>query len=426
MHVGTTRTPKINLQRNRAAPSDHGLTHLGLVLETIGWMQLAGAAVAATSLFLMATIRPGPFSYRPEIGELEEHMFLGSVLALLGAALLVVAGRGLSVGSASAAKVYVVGGAICGVAFVFTLGSPNPLVVAAGIVAALAWPLVVMVAVKRRPASSNPLFPGRFKDANDRGLAGVSALMAMFASVELIAAGGAIWFAFGGGDTPLVQAAMIVLIVGLLVRAGAQFLGALELQRSGSRRMTRLYIWLSFLAAGAFIAASLASTWSVQWCVFILGAAGVLLAWPYVLKRFVARLADSKPTEVASDGGLMAIGWVVLLLGIHGSLAHGFGLVVGISSGTQITLFETSETVLAIAQLWLGIELVALTSRTRLAALAYAAAGIATASLLWREFATVAHRSPSPDGLGMVGVAATVALPVVSAILIFTRERKTT
>lgn len=401
------------------APRDKGLTHLGVVCEAFGWVQVAGASVTALLLFLSATGAPDPWGgARPEVGEVQSRLFLAAIVFFAGSLLLALAGRGLSSGSARAARVYVVGGGVAGVAFTYVVGRDAG---AAALVAvsavAVCWPLLVALAIWRRPRSTDELFPCRFAGPEDGGAAGLANLMLFASAIELVAAGGAVWFAFSAYGAPWPTVPTVVLAVLLVIRAGVQLLAVRTLPNDV--RPATHYGVIGMASAAVFLFASIAVAWEKELLVFSVGAAATLFSWPYVVRRFVRRTLQSVVDggSNATDAGITAAAWLVLFLGVHEAVSQGLGILTASSDEASIGLEGAILAIVPFVQVWTGVELLILSGRMRIASGVYAVCGLIAAIVAWCEVVDASGDA----GLGGIIAAAKMALPLITILVVFRR-----
>ncbi|MCP4445027.1 MAG: hypothetical protein GY811_06735 [Myxococcales bacterium] len=376
------------------------------------------------SLFVSATARPDMWGNGPTVGEIENRFFLAAIAFFVGSLLLAFAGRGLAAGSALAARVYIVGGGLAGVAFTLIVGKGADMttLVSASAVA-LSWPSLIAVAVWRRPKSTDPLFAHRFPLPADNGLSGLRTLMIPAAAIELVAAAGALWFGVSAPHELFPTVPALVLAGLLATRAVLQVFAAAGIQENDTKA-SRLYAMFGLASAGAFVLVNIVVEWDKQFFIFLLGGAAILSSWPYVVRGFLSRhaRADAGATVQSRDLGLTAVGWLLLFLGVHEATSYGLGLAIALTHGLDLTLEGLLPVILAFAQVWAGLEILGLTKRMRLSVGLYAICGIATGALMWRDIAGTSAGGidiANSIGLGAIAAAASLALPIASLIVIF-------
>ncbi len=404
---------------------DRGLTHLGLVLEALGWMKAAGAGFIVLSLLLHATEGQNAFGDYSQVLEMRETMFLAGLVSLLAAILLALAGRGLTQSSARAAKVYVIAGGIAEIVYVFVLfGQSGGVALLVSIAGALSLPLVVAIALQYLPKSTNlpadsslvvnSLVSTRFAKPEDGGLAGLFSIMMVAASVEVVGAAFVAWATWSMESfmrTPGMIMAML-----LVARALMQCVCALDMRDPHKAESGRKYTVLG-LASGPIYLVSMVVFADSELLTLGLTGALVLMVWPYLVRRFLRQrnaFVEQHSASLAPDRGLGALGWLLIVVGLPEVFLCAGALLLG-GVGNVDTEFFLACT-LSLLQVWAGVEMVRLGSNIRLAAGLLAATGVVVAAFAWRE--VLASGSALDSAVGPLIGAVTLCLPLMSLLLV--------
>lgn len=398
-----------------AKPADHGLTHLGVVMEALGWMRAVVAVTIVLTILSSASSTSDVWGNGAPVSDLSSRVFVAALVFFAESLLLALAGRGLAGGSAQAAWIYVIGGGIAALTFVslFVEGSTF-LFMSGAYVVALCEPVLVGVALLRGPIVSGELVKFQLQSPSDGGGAGLASLMFCGAAFELVAA---FWsFEFGrampeiAGPLPV-----FVLVFVLVTRAALQALAARRL-RLGESRFARIYTRVGKAGAVLFLLTAVFQGDREMW-IFSCGGAAILFAWPYVVGCAIGRL-QAESLAPASDRGLLALGWLLLFLSAPGAVTSWFGLLIAYGYGVTLSAATALSAFLVLAQLWTAYEVLTLSSRMRLASICYVALGALTMWATWGE--TTSSEISTLFILGANGfqVQSMLVVPCVSLLLI--------
>lgn len=449
---------------NQRLPVDGGLAGLGLVT-------LAGAALGIVSAIgLFVTGRT--FGFGGPAGGILPSLLIFA-LSLVRSGFHIGAGRAATKRQpilGDAVRRYVIVAAVHTltvlgiVAFVWLdgmRGGTVPLVIGLGLFL-MGWPVTLWVLVSRRSVKAIfntadtfdvGLVPG------DRSVCGAGVLMTVFGAAFLVldlAAFAALVAAKVRIETSTI--AGFVLLFLLAVRSVlhvswgvAAMRGKMDLGRF--RRVTEAYLWVAFataiLALGAMFAmeefriAFKKAPINIIYIAVVLVSA--LMAWPMVLRAFVqdtvpywdAEADAERAFRPAVDRGLTTLGYLLVWLAVFG-LSQWFLALLGVSLGPLKTMtlaggfgqIVASLVVLGL-QLWVALELLAMTPRRQLAALIYAGAALLAVALEQLVFrpANVDPYAAFDDGptfLGVlqtaVAIALSLLLPIVTLVLSRTRS----
>lgn len=346
------------------------------------------------------------------------------------------------------------------VAFVWRDGPIGPAVpTLVGLVGLLmGWPVTLWLLVRRRAIRAIfqtadtfdvGLVPG------DRSVASAGVLMTVFGALFLVIdLGVAAVLVASGMPLGLTSALWYTTLVAFAVRSSLHLGWGVAAMRGRMdhlrfRRLSGVYLWLAFgtavLALGAMFSVEEVRNAFRHAPINIIYVAvtvmAALLAWPAALKAFAqdtvpfwdeARDAE-RPFRPAVDRGLTALGYFHVWLAVW-SLAQWLAAVLGMSALGQGVSQGGGPLVVLLAlaavglELWVGLELVAMTPRYRLAALAYAAGAVLVVVVeqvaLGAATAEEVDAGPSLSRLAsLIGVLAGLVLPVVTIVLAWVRPR---
>ncbi len=410
-------------------PSDHGLTSAGLVCEALSGFGLALSVMVLAVILLSfgALTRFLPF-------ESDAMLIVALFLCVLRAVAHGMLGRVLT--RRDRKRMFRYAKAYFGVAAVQTLalalalggaglgtlgGSSGLAGLGAVIVVSIAWPAVLLAMVlrpsNRRALAVEDAFDVRVLP-NDRGVAGAGTIMLVGGVIAALGMGAEL---VGGGKLARSWVGIVVLLL-LIVRSGVHaYAGFLALRRPSAASFAEgvtVYRVATYVSSGAFALLALVASGAFEpvSIMLLLGFVYLyFLLWPRRLTRFTRQVATevrsddiSKPLPKPPDGGLTALGYILLWAGCY-QLATAVGAVfVGSYDGGTVALLAVVGFGQTALMLWAGVELARMTPRWRVAAWAYGGLSIVL-NLGWPLAAGVSFQ---PVGLLMT------ALAVLTIILV--------
>ncbi len=437
--------------RNTRAPADHGLSGLGLV------MQLGGAVFGAITA-VMGLNQLIQLSDVEQSGDAKLWTF---VLVASGVARSIVhrgAGTQLLYGSEGRAAIrrYIWVGLFHTVVWLYFASSQQEASSEAMMTLAIvfaAWPLTLAAAMVFGPLE--PL-DGALPVPRDKGFDGLGTLMAvlgfgglLYALVMLLTLVESSRGNRDGFEFQVFIALVIALIVraSLHVRAAVVTLTSRDLDRSteaaaryGHAGMVTsviagVLLMMFFVKAEAPTSIALVTSGGVM---------AMLMAWPAAVRRFASerRFAghgqSSDRFQLSTDGGLSALGWLLLGLGVAGMAT---ALPAALWPGTRpmpgMTMFGATPqqgsvwwpVVMSGVQIWAAIELCGASERSRFAAMVYgAAAGAITLYLnlpvlRHLEVITGEHSLASVGGMSTLGNLALALIVPIATLVLAARQR---
>lgn len=421
--------------RESNVPADQGLSTLGLIMQLFG--TLSGVlALVLGALFL-------------SIGDENKWLIVaGFAVSAVRSYFHARAGAELKSGFGGIQR-YIVAALVQTVVMfaIDVIGFGAPLRIALAATAGLlVWPaaLSVMIRMPRfsRFATAVPL-------AEDKGFEGLAILMSIMGGVGAIQWGGLLLVVllslgdiieFGDIYAYLFVIGVIALFIRSYIHVSAGLAGVRETNFARSVRLGNRYAIVGFTVAlivtGILVFIAIFEMPDVVLFAFIAGGCWMLLAWPLIVRRFVgdrqlASLEDDGAHHRAPDAGLTGLGWLLLTNGLM-TLSFLLPEIIAGPAGASIAHYFAKLTIvepsalawnigICAVELWAGIELIRMSSRYQIAAIAYALVAGAWAVLhtspQMLSFDAMRHLAPE-DVLAYVPLLTNLVLPTATILLV--------
>jgi hypothetical protein len=319
-----------------------------------------------------------------------------------------------------------------------------------------AWPILLAVLFFTVPRFKK--FATEIPVPEDKGFEGVSIVMTVLGLCGALGTGAFLFLMLKSGGAIMSQGPGVLLLVALVmlfvrsifhVQAGVAGLRETNLENSVQKanRYANFGVISSFCASGAILVVSMMGAVNIAVVAMVAGLCWLLMAWPLIIRRFYGerQFADLMAGEGAGshrrspDAGLTGLGW--LLLG-HAFLSAtmlipqliGGPEVMGMDAlkmasfmGPMATKSLWFNAGMVAFQAWAGYELIRMSGPSRIIAIAYAVVvGALTVWIMYpmlKELTNVS-RSFAPEAVTMfIPLAINLVIPVATLLLV---TRKTT
>jgi hypothetical protein len=452
--------------------TDRGLSGLGLIMQLVGGVMTAVAAgygMMMIMMMLQAGRRGGGGMITVWLLAIVASSVARSVMHANAGKRLVYDGPGTPL---SALNRYIVTAFIqTGIIAAAILVNEGPPKVMLGIVLLLAaWPVALLILAKPEIEK----FGGEVPMADDKGFDGAAILLLIFgaigigiSSIFLLA-----WFEIPGpaksslfGMGMLASGVMLTIRSVFHIRAGVRGTSATHMAETAeaAEKYGNFGVLAALVTGGAMFLGFLVEmpkgapgSIMVMFLMMVGMLVWMLLIWPVTVRKFFsdrqfATLMDQNaPTKQQSpDRGLPTLGWLLLALGVFGLASGLFSVLADLNEGRGMRRmgrggdpFEMFGMMgsaggkspwfnigVAAVQVWAGFELIRMTARYKMAAIAYGAVATGVAlyiylPLLGDLMSGGAAMLSNPLLLSMLFLSVAMALVVPVATLIFA-QRKT-
>ncbi len=375
-------------------PADRGLSSLGLLMQLAGSLSLAYMAVIALMPMFAGSGGGGDLFFLFICGA--SGAVRGAYHRKAGSALLYGSNTGSNTNPKKSIMTYVYVSLVETIIWLFVmakgfqlpLGAIIPL---AGIL--LAWPFILAMVV-HHPRYQYVLGRHQLPLSEDQGFEGTSVYMLVFGTIGALFSGLlTVLLVISGGNSPeifLVAAVFGMLTIRSLlqVKAGANGLRNTNADNATDNAATyySFGIGASVITASAVLVLMMMSGLSPIGLMAVVLVLCVLLVWPLSLRRFYTERVfstmlagkDAPRHRRAPDGGLTALGWLLIAAGSL-TLASSLPILIAgpgmrtvniLFGGLISTAHEGSawwRIGLAGLELWAGLELIAMSDRYRIA-----------------------------------------------------------
>jgi hypothetical protein len=439
------------------APSDQGLTTLGLLMQLCGTIFAAYGALMVLFFVFLPLGRSGD----------KGIMLLAVAACVARSAFHRMAGTELLYGRKSldgvaspltGLKRYIIVGivqsALLAAVLHWKMHVPMKATIGVGLGLA-AWPilLAVLFALPRfkRFATEIPV-------PEDKGFEGVSIVMTVLGLCGALATGAFLVLMLQAGGAVLSQGPGVLLLVALVmllirsifhVQAGLAGLRETSLEHSVEKanRYSNFGVISSFCASGAILVVSMMGAMNIVVVAMVAGLCWLLMAWPLIIRRFYGerQFADLMAGEGGTshrrspDAGLTGLGWLLLghaVLGatmlipqlIGGREVMGIeGLKMASFMGPMASKSLWFNAGMLVFQAWAGYELVRMSGPSRHIAIAYAIiVGALTVWIMYPMLKDIGRigRHFAPEMVTMfIPLAINLVIPIATLLLV---TRKTT
>ncbi len=442
-----------DLHTDDRAPSDQGLTTLGLL------MQLGGSLFAAYGSLLLLF-----FVFLP-LGRVGDKglVLLAIALSVARSAFHRAAGTELLYGRRTLDGVgspltglrrYIIialAQSACVAMLMnmkFHIAGKACLGLALGLVA---WPVLLAVLFYAVPRFKK--FDTEIPVPEDKGFEGVSIVMTVLGLCGALGTGAFLFLMLKSGGAMLSQGPGVLLLValGMLfvrsifhVQAGLSGLRETNLESSVQKanRYANFGVISSFCASGAILVVSMMGAMNIVVVAMVAGVCWLLMAWPLIIRRFFGerQFADLMSGEGpgshrrSPDAGLTGLGW--LLLG-HAFLSATM-LIPQLVGGPEIMRLDAMKMAsfmgpmgtkslwfsagMVAFQAWAGYELIRMSSPSRIIAIAYAV--VVGALTVWTMYPILdelrnVSRHFAPEAVTMfIPLAINLVIPVATLLLV--------
>ena len=430
--------------QNPRLPADHGLPALGLLAQ----VQAVFVPLYATLVIFTLMLRSRDVGTR---GAIIGLLALGAIRA----AVHFNAGQALTARSPlifAAVRRYIIVAAVTTAAYAGLLAATLDGVSLGGYAAlfvlCLAWPVTLGLLVFRKSVRASFVAADTFDVSlvpGDRSVEGVGVLMTLLAAIGVGTAAIGLVFILelplDGVDAIL----LLLLVVLLLVRALTHLDGGIRAIRGVTpeafSRLVGRYLGLALATVGAlalFLVIASHGRGLALLVVVVLLLAGMLLAWPLVLRRFANQVArddvgdaDTAPFGPALDRGLTAFGYMLAVIGTSQAAFVIASVLVGVDAGAllsqlgaaglgSIDPMQLLSLGSAAVTLWAAREAITMSDRRQLAIYVYAAVTVGTAAINWATdgFPLAGTLDASAPPAAMVLIALQLVVPLTGVVLV--------
>ena len=434
------------------APADQGLSSLGLLMQ-LGGSILSAYAAMVSIMFLFVPRMGGEKGWlllvlAACVTRSLFHRAAGTEL-LYGRPSLEGGGNRLA-GMRRYILVALIQSAVMTVIMISKFHLPSRYGISLGVGLAL-WPaaLAIMLSLPRfkRFAQEMPM-------PEDKGFEGAAILMTVLGTCGVLGSGAFLLVMLDAGSAILRQGPGVLLlgaVVALVIRsifhvqAGLTGLRETNLDRAVelSNRYANFGVISSFCVGAALLLLSMMASFNIIILAVVSALIWMLMAWPLIIRRFFSDrqfadlLAGDNNTihRRAPDAGLTSLGWLLFAHAMFGAVFILPQIVLGHDldggrltemmsllgpAGTRSIWWSTGVVVL---QAWAGLELIRMTSTSRIVASIYAVvAGAVAVYVMWpvlQSFSNLRFMRGGPENIVMfVTLAIQLVIPVATLILV--------
>jgi hypothetical protein len=435
------------------APSDQGLTTLGLLMQLGGTIFAAYGSLMLLFFVFLPLGRPGD----------KGLLLLALALCVVRSAFHRIAGTELLYGRKTFDGT---GSPLTGLRRYIVIGIAQSALVAAllhlkfsvagkaafGLGLGLAsWPILLAVLFLAVPRFKK--YDKEIPVPEDKGFEGVSIVMTVLGLCGALGTGAFLFLMLQSGGAIMSQGPGVLLLVALVmlfvrsifhVQAGLSGLRETNLESNVQKanRYANFGVISSFCASGAILVVSMMGAMNIVVVAMVAGVCWLLMAWPLIIRRFFGerQFADLMSGEGpgshrrSPDAGLTGLGW--LLLG-HAFLSASM-LIPQLIGGPEVMGMEALKMAsfmgpmatkslwfnagMVVFQAWAGYELIRMSGPSRIIAIAYSViVGALTVWIMYpmlKELTNVGRRF-APEAVTMfIPLAINLVIPVATLLLV--------